>query len=613
MTAPQPLTRTQHRNLVTGVDLSGSTVHRESRVDVEDYLEPIAAVRTAALHGPGVATGLRITATADKPGLQIAVGVAIDQRGRTIALQDGGFAVTARDADATTARNVPTVAVDATGVTLDTTGLAGDRVLTLAWAEAEAGGATLLRHAPWLQLLPAGDPATAVEAVTLAHVVLDAGGAVTALTAGTRATLTGRLQFQAIRAGGPPALAVEQTSTVELRARPDGGLDVVPAGAPTPALSVLGIGALTATADLTVTGTLSTGTFTTAALTVTGAATVAGALTVNGPLSASSSLFTRSLTANELTTGLLEADSLSTNDLTVTTTVSAGGALSAGGPVTIGAAPGQNRRTLHVVGSEIHSGGGGGGYSFSDRNVTEFVNSPGSGQRWVWYALGGSARLWSGGDRLLVSPGGTVTFPAGDFGRQDGPTTLSLWGSRIFDPGGGALFLRSGGGVVAFDGGDNVGIGTSAPQSLLHVAGRLFADVVATGGPKLFVIDHPLDPDRQLAHACIEGPEAAVYYRGESRLVDGVAHVVLPGYFEALVRSDGRTVQLTAVADLDEPVAVLAATPVVDGAFTVRAATEANPRQRFYWQVTGVRADVEPLEVEIERQTAAVEETMAHA
>ena len=169
------LQRTQHRNLVTGADLSGSTVHRESRVDLEDYLDPLAAARTKALRGPGVAEGLRVTAVANAPGLQIAVGVAVDQRGRTVVLEDGGVAVTAHDADATTARNVPTVAVTTDGVTLDTTGLTGDRLLTLAWAEAEAGGATLLRHSPWLQLLPPNDPTTATDAITsrmgVAHVI----------------------------------------------------------------------------------------------------------------------------------------------------------------------------------------------------------------------------------------------------------------------------------------------------------------------------------------------------------------------------------------------------------------------------------------------------------
>jgi hypothetical protein len=31
---------------------------------------------------------------------------------------------------------------------------------------------------------------------------------------------------------------------------------------------------------------------------------------------------------------------------------------------------------------------------------------------------------------------------------------------------------------------------------------------------KTFVIDHPLDTDKYLVHACLEGPEAGVYYRG---------------------------------------------------------------------------------------------------
>ena len=51
---------------------------------------------------------------------------------------------------------------------------------------------------------------------------------------------------------------------------------------------------------------------------------------------------------------------------------------------------------------------------------------------------------------------------------------------------------------------------------------------------KFFRIDHPLAPERKyLEHCSLEGPEAAVYYRGEARLLDGVATVVLPDYFEA--------------------------------------------------------------------------------
>lgn len=62
-----------------------------------------------------------------------------------------------------------------------------------------------------------------------------------------------------------------------------------------------------------------------------------------------------------------------------------------------------------------------------------------------------------------------------------------------------------------------------------------------------------------------------------------------------------RTVMLTAVCEDDEQVAVLAASPVRRGRFTVRAADGRNPSQRFCWEVKAVRADVEPLAVETEK------------
>lgn len=47
---------------------------------------------------------------------------------------------------------------------------------------------------------------------------------------------------------------------------------------------------------------------------------------------------------------------------------------------------------------------------------------------------------------------------------------------------------------------------------------------------KTFVIDHPNDPDRYLVHACLEGPEAGVYYRGTVDVKDGSVRVDLPNY-----------------------------------------------------------------------------------
>ena len=64
----------------------------------------------------------------------------------------------------------------------------------------------------------------------------------------------------------------------------------------------------------------------------------------------------------------------------------------------------------------VHSGGTGGGFSFADRAVGGFVPAPGAGERWVWYASDGTARLWSGRDLLTVrqQPLGWISFTTED-------------------------------------------------------------------------------------------------------------------------------------------------------------------------------------------------------
>jgi hypothetical protein len=65
-------------------------------------------------------------------------------------------------------------------------------------------------------------------------------------------------------------------------------------------------------------------------------------------------------------------------------------------------------RPLHVEGSEIHSGGKWGGFSFEDRTDKN--------QRWVWYAMGGLARLWIGSDKITIDPNGVLDADVGRFG-----------------------------------------------------------------------------------------------------------------------------------------------------------------------------------------------------
>jgi hypothetical protein len=118
------------------------------------------------------------------------------------------------------------------------------------------------------------------------------------------------------------------------------------------------------------------------------------------------------------------------------------------------------------------------------------------------------------------------------------------------------------------------------------------------GWIKGFRIDHPVEPASQdLAHATLEGPEAAVFYRGEAQLSASRATIHLPAYFEKLTRKEKRTVLVTPKCqEDDEPISVLAASAVKDGAFTVRSADGKNASQAFYWEVKAVRADVAELE-----------------
>jgi hypothetical protein len=82
------------------------------------------------------------------------------------------------------------------------------------------------------------------------------------------------------------------------------------------------------------------------------------------------------------------------------------------------------QRKLHVESSEIHSGGSLAGFSFGNRWVPEteepapFTENPANGERWVWYAEGVQASLWSGTDMI------TVGRVSGDVNIQQGDLTI---------------------------------------------------------------------------------------------------------------------------------------------------------------------------------------------
>src|SRR5260221_1600301 len=156
-------------------------------------------------------------------------------------------------------------------------------------------------------------------------------------------------------------------------------------------------------------------------------------------------------------------------------------------------------RKLHVEGDEIHSGGARGGFSFGNRETAGFVEIPSAGERWVWYSSVGTARLWSGNDKLSVTPAGSLDIAG----------SITVRGNRTYLLGRDVAhthWIMAGGTQEGVN--NAIGLTIGAFINTFHTG---------PGWAKGFLIHHPLlKEEENLSHATLEGPEAAVFYRGEA-------------------------------------------------------------------------------------------------
>ena len=65
------------------------------------------------------------------------------------------------------------------------------------------------------------------------------------------------------------------------------------------------------------------------------------------------------------------------------------------------------------------------------------------------------------------------------------------------------------------------------------------------GALKSFIVSDPRQADRLIRYSCIEGPEAAIYCRGQVDLIVGAAQVNFPDHFAAMAAPGTVTVSLT--------------------------------------------------------------------
>ncbi len=116
---------------------------------------------------------------------------------------------------------------------------------------------------------------------------------------------------------------------------------------------------------------------------------------------------------------------------------------------------------------------------------------------------------------------------------------------------------------------------------------------------KNFVMDHPLDADREIVYACIEGPEAAAYERGTAELVNGQAVVKFSEHFSLLANPTTMTVILTPRSANSQG---LAALEYSSEGFVVKELRNGTASYSFDWEVKAVRKGFEDYQVVREKR-----------
>ena len=125
-------------------------------------------------------------------------------------------------------------------------------------------------------------------------------------------------------------------------------------------------------------------------------------------------------------------------------------------------------------------------------------------------------------------------------------------------------------------------------------SGAVTASSVTCGGTKCFNIPHP-SPDKEgmrLVHACLEGPENGVYFRGR---VTNQKQIFLPPYWKDLVDWTTITVNLTPIGSHQSVIVKR-----FDEDKIYLQSNGGLPIDCFY-HVYGTRKDVAPLPVEMEK------------
>ncbi|MEM7369482.1 MAG: hypothetical protein AAF587_12845 [Bacteroidota bacterium] len=111
---------------------------------------------------------------------------------------------------------------------------------------------------------------------------------------------------------------------------------------------------------------------------------------------------------------------------------------------------------------------------------------------------------------------------------------------------------------------------------------------------KNFVMDHPLDPAKEIAYASLEGPEAAAYERGTALLTNGEARIEFSEHFGLIANPETMTIILTPRSAESMG---LAAMEYTSTGFKVKELQQAKGNYEFDWEAKAVRNGFEDYQV----------------
>ena len=136
---------------------------------------------------------------------------------------------------------------------------------------------------------------------------------------------------------------------------------------------------------------------------------------------------------------------------------------------------------------------------------------------------------------------------------------------------------------------------TNTTTGTLIVTGGVGISGALNATTKSFDIIHPADPNKRLKYGSLESPYHGVRLTGKGLVVKGRCEVNLPYYIKNLIHEEGINIQLTNIKHGN----VLWVENIVldENKFFVCCDKKVG-KHEFYWSFTGIRRDVDYLEVE---------------